>query len=205
MSADLADLSKRVANLVRVGRIKEVDHANVRVRVDFGTNNTTRWIPWMTHRAGSTRNWNPPAVGEQVAFLCPSGELGAAFVLPGGINWNDKAAPGNSGDVVSQVSPDGANVSYNSASHEHAHTIPAGGKHTLTLGAAKVEVTNSNIKLTLGGSTLDVSAGGIAITGNVTVTGSITSTGDQIAGTISQQNHKHVGVTPGPGVTGLPV
>jgi phage baseplate assembly protein V len=226
MSAETADLARRIANMVRVGRIAEVDHANVRVKVSFG-NNTTRWVPWMTHRAGSTRNWHPPAVGEQVALLSPSGELGAGFVLPGGINWNDRAAPGNSGDVISEVSPDGRTESYNSASHEHTHTIPSGGKNLLTLGAATIEATNNHIKLTVGGSSIEVTAGGIhflsngqemhmtgagiSVQGNIThegnntQTGTHTTTGDQIAGTVSQKNHLHTGVQTGPANTGKPV
>lgn len=47
--------------------------------------------------------------------------------------------------------------------------------------------------------------GHVVITGDTTQTGAITSTGDQIAGGISQINHKHDKVTPGLGITDKPI
>ncbi|MBR0643982.1 phage baseplate assembly protein V [Plastoroseomonas hellenica] len=45
---------------------------------------------------------------------------------------------------------------------------------------------------------------GVQITGDVTVEGTITSTGDQTAGGVSQQHHRHGGVEPGGGNSGEP-
>ncbi|UMT46983.1 hypothetical protein AOY90_15755 [Escherichia coli] len=41
------------------------------------------WLQWLTHRAGRSRTWWAPSVGEQVLILAVGGELDTAFVLPG--------------------------------------------------------------------------------------------------------------------------
>jgi len=79
---DIATLSRMVENLLRVGTVEELDLPAKCCRVRSG-NLLTNWLPWVTHRAGNTRTWDPPTVGEQVLVLSPSGELGAGVVLTG--------------------------------------------------------------------------------------------------------------------------
>ncbi len=84
---------RKLENLVRTGTIAEVRHelpgALVRVRTG---NNVTDWRPYHELRAGNTRTWNPPTVGEQVTLLSPGGDLAGALVI-GGIHQNDHPAP----------------------------------------------------------------------------------------------------------------
>lgn len=77
----LNDIMRLIGNLVRIGNVSELDLANARCRVATGSN-VTAWLPWMTHRAGRTRSWWAPSVGEQVLLLSMGGELNTAFVLP---------------------------------------------------------------------------------------------------------------------------
>lgn len=79
---NIADLIRRLENLLRAGTIAEVDHASARCRVTTG-GLTTGWLPWFTRRAGSTTDWDPPSVGEQCVVLCPSGIPEVGFVLVG--------------------------------------------------------------------------------------------------------------------------
>lgn len=222
MSAEIADLVRRIANLVRVGRVTQVDYTNVRVKMQFGANESA-WVPWMTGRAGATKDWNPPAIGEQVAMLSPSGTLGAGFILAGAINWNDRPAPGSDGDNTHLLFADGGTINYNAASSECAVTVPAAGKVLLTCGAGQIEATNVRTKLTLGGTSIELTASGISLTaGGKTMTinsggwningpvvqtgGGITTTGgDIVADGKSLKTHVHGGVQSGGSNTGVPI
>lgn len=80
-------------------------------------------------------------------------------------------------------------------------------------GAAFVEVNSTThaINANTSGAATVSAQGGITLTaptvtinGDVQVNGKVTSTGDVTAGTISLQQHKHGGVTPGNGSSGVP-
>ncbi|MET3516472.1 phage baseplate assembly protein V, partial [Pseudacidovorax sp. 1753] len=72
----LPDVLRKLENLVRTGTIAEVRHElpGALVRVQIGKN-LTDWRPYHDLRAGNTRTWNPPTVGEQVTLLSPDGDL----------------------------------------------------------------------------------------------------------------------------------
>jgi len=69
-------------NMIRIGTVLAVNLDGGLCRVNTG-NNTTGWLHWLNARAGKTRSWNAPSVGEQVLVLCLGGELDIGFVLPG--------------------------------------------------------------------------------------------------------------------------
>lgn len=75
----LADLNRRVANMHRPGAVTEIDPATGTFRMAFadedGNDVVSPKIPW-TQRAGSQKEWDPPAVGEQMIMHSPSGEIG---------------------------------------------------------------------------------------------------------------------------------
>lgn len=78
----IADLRRRIDNMIRLGTIAEVDHAKALCRVKSGAI-TTGWLPFFTRRAGTTNEWDPVSVGEQCTVLSPSGELAQGVVLVG--------------------------------------------------------------------------------------------------------------------------
>jgi phage baseplate assembly protein V len=83
----LAELERRLANVVRHGVIAEADYDAARVRVRYDTDESgspvlTSWLPWQTRRAGAAIEWWAPEVGEQVTVLSPSGEFSQGVVLP---------------------------------------------------------------------------------------------------------------------------
>lgn len=122
---DNVELSRRIENLLRIGIVAEVDVDNALVRVDSG-GLKTQWLPWFERRAGKTRTWDPPTVGEQVLILSPSGELAAGIVLVG-IYSAAHDAPDDSHDTHVIDYPDGARISYNHASgHLEAVGIKTG-------------------------------------------------------------------------------
>jgi hypothetical protein len=84
----LAELERRIRNVVRYGRVAEVDAAKGRVKVideeaggGDGKSITTDWLPW-AEIGGAFKTWTPPSVGQQVAVISPSGNLGQGLVLP---------------------------------------------------------------------------------------------------------------------------
>lgn len=170
--------------LIRFGSVASVDLAAGRCTVSIDEDGaegdaTTPPIRWIEQRAGATRTWSPPSVGEQVILLCPAGEIGSAVALRG-IFSNANPAPGDSlTELVSFA--DGAVLSYDPEAHALAITLPADA--TLAIEAS----------------------GGITITGDVTVDGTITASDDVIGGGKSLKTHKHAGVQSGSSQTGTPV
>lgn len=111
---DFADLARRLESLIRLGTISGVDLGAARVRVKSG-GLLTEWLPFLSVRAGLTREWNPPTDGEQCVVLCPSGDPATGVVLVG-LFSNANPAPSASGDEHLRVYPDGARIRYDHAS-----------------------------------------------------------------------------------------
>lgn len=186
MSAELTDLQQRLANLMRVGRVHSVDHEAARLRVAFGSGNVSAWVPWMTSRAGATREWNPPAVGEQVVLMNPSGQDNAGFALPGGIYRTD--APANGSEA--------GHVTLN---------LPDEGQWDIYVGNAHIKAKNGELKLIVDGVHMTMTHSGIAIHGDVQIQGTVTVTEDVVADGVSLVNHVHGGVQAGGSNTSTPV
>jgi phage baseplate assembly protein V len=175
---NITELFRKLANIVRVGTISDVDYEKQLVRVQIGELKTG-WLRFLTLRAGSVRIWSPPSLDEQVVVISIGGELKQGLVIPA-LFQNAFPAPSNSADVHCIAFKDDAVIEYNTATHALSITLPAAGSLTLT------------------------APGGVTINGNITVTGTIHSTGDQIAGVISEINHVHGGVEGGSSNTGAP-
>ena len=108
---DTAELARLLENLIRIGTVAEVRHARPpAVRVKSG-GIVTNWLPWLEQRAGGTRTWNPPTLGEQVLLLCPSGEISNGIVLAA-IPSIANAVPSHAPNETLTLYPDGALVKY---------------------------------------------------------------------------------------------
>lgn len=99
---EVAELTRRQANIIRTGKVVAVDPARGLVRLDIGDDGApllTPFIPW-PERAGSRRSWNPPSVGEVMTVLSPFGEVSErALALHGGFTA-DTPAPSADGDAA---------------------------------------------------------------------------------------------------------
>lgn len=157
-----AILSRMIENMIRLGKIEEIDLSGKCCRVRTGKL-LTNWLPWFAVRAGTTRTWDPPSIGEQVMLFSPSGELGAGIALTG-IFSTAHPAPSESGDEHITDYPDGARISYNHATGALAAT----GLQTASVQAAtQVTVDCPAVHLT-GTATIDGDAiiGGISFLGH---------------------------------------
>lgn len=177
--ANTQDPEQQVGEAIQYGVIASVDYANATCSVTLG-DLTTGELPWVAQRAGGTRYWSPPIVGEQCVVLAPEGDLENGLVILG-LYSDTNPPPTNDPDVIQWDMPDGASISYNHAAHALAVTLPAGG--TATIDAP----------------------GGVTINGDLIINGSVTASDDVTGGGISLINHKHGGVQGGSAQTGAPV
>jgi len=81
MNDKLTEIMRLITNLIRTGIVSEVDPDKWQCRVKTG-DLETNWINWLTFRAGNTRTWWQPSIGEQVVLLSLGGNLETAFALP---------------------------------------------------------------------------------------------------------------------------
>ncbi|MDE5063224.1 phage baseplate assembly protein V, partial [Wolbachia endosymbiont of Drosophila chauvacae] len=95
----ISELQRKLANIVRIGLVKEVDYEKARVKVQIGEF-LTDWLPWITSKAGKDRNWSPPDIDEQVIILSALGELSLGVVLAG-IYQEKYPAPENKKEINS--------------------------------------------------------------------------------------------------------
>ena len=199
----IQDIARAIRNLIRTGIVTAVNPDEGLCRVQTGGMQTT-WLNWLTCRAGRSRVWWAPSVGEQVLILAIGGELDTAFVLPG-IFSDDHPAPSASPDAFHVSFPDGAVIEYEpesgaltvsgiktadvTASDAITATVPlvmVKASTRITLDTPEVVCTN---KLTT--ATLEVQKGG-KMSGNIEHDGgTFKSNGVQV------DDHDHGGVKRG--------
>lgn len=165
------------------GRIASVDLAAGRIVVDLG-DVRTQPVRWFTGGSGGTRTWSRPDVGEQVMLLAPGGDIAGAVALRG-LDCNAFPPIGDTARELLRFA-DGAVLAYDPAAHKLEAVLPAGA--TVSIIAP-------------GGVTLDCD---VRITGDLSVDGDVQAGGDVKADTVSLKTHKHLGVQPGGGLSGVP-
>lgn len=189
------------AAIVRLGTIASIDLSTGEVEVDCGEVRTAP-IPFSTGRAGSTRIWSPPTVGEQVLLLCPGGDIEAA-VAAGAIAQDAFPLAGD-GLVEMIVFSDGARISYDPENHALEASLPEGATALVEASGGltiRGPVTVEGDVTIEGGLDVGQSASfaqDIAVQGKLSAIGSIKS------GTIDLSTHTHTGVSTGSGVSGAP-
>lgn len=203
MNEEITEILRLVRNLIRIGTVTEIDLVAGKCRVQTGEN-ITDWLQWLSARAGNTRTWFAPSVGEQVLIFSLGGELDAAFVLPG--IFSDKfPAPSDSAEALHFTFSDGAVIEYEpktgalkavgikSANVEATESITAKTKVVLVNASQKITLDAPTVECTheLIAKTLKVTEGG-EMSGDVTHSGgSFTSNG------IAVDDHSHGNVQSG--------
>ncbi|WP_334168286.1 phage baseplate assembly protein V [Achromobacter mucicolens] len=152
---EVAELFRLISNLIRIGTVFAVDLKSrpAKVRVASG-DLESNWLQWIELRAGRTRTWNPPTVGEQVLVFSPDGDPAGGVVLTG---LNSDAIPAPSDSEAEHVTdyPDGARITYD---HQ------AGKLTAVGIKSAFVEASE----------TATLQCPEITLDGDVTVTGLLT-------------------------------
>lgn len=146
---NLNDLARRLANIIRLGQIFEIDYAVAKARIKIGDLETD-WLPWITANSGANKDWNPPEIDEQVIVLSPCGELNQGIIFPSLYRGN---APENSGNIQSVTFADGSKISFDRSSGNLTLDVK-GSANIKVAGNAQIEATNITLKgnVDLGGS-----------------------------------------------------
>ena len=195
INESISEILRLLRNLIRIGTVSAINLDDGLCRVDTGSN-TTNWLHWLTARAGRTRSWNAPSVGEQVLVLCLGGELDTGFVLPG-VFSDENPAPSASADALHWSFPDGAVIEY----EPETSALKATGIKTATIQAAvKILLDTPEVECTalLKTATLEVTEGG-------TMAGDIKHSGGGFSSNgVIVHSHKHDRVKSGSDLSGGP-
>lgn len=187
---NVAELLRLIENLLRFGAIAEVDHGAPgerlpAVRVRSGAL-LTGWLPWAGGRAGTTRDWNPPTVGEQVMILSPGGDLANGVAMPSLFQLSAQPPSNDPGKIARQY-PDGGLIEYDHAAQVVRINLP--GRLEITAPGGTQWIGNINHQGDIHRQGSDTQAGG-----------SKTHNGKNVG-----SDHQHSGVQGGPSNTGEPV
>lgn len=136
---DIADLFRRVENIVRRGRVSALDAAKGRVTVDLGDGVVTDWLPFFALRAGQDRTWWPPSKGEQVVVFSESGDTANGVVLTG-VYQTDHPQPESDPAKALIRFKDGTAISYDHDAHTLTVDVNADGGAVTIQANAKVTV-----------------------------------------------------------------
>jgi phage baseplate assembly protein V len=201
--AAIAELNRRLDNLLRIGTIAEVKGALCRVKTG---NLLTDWRPFFTTRAGTAKTSWRPTPGEQVMLLSLSGDLACAYILPA-LYSTELAEPDDHPERHRTVYSDGATIEYDPESCG----LKAWGIKTATVQASeRVTVDSPNAEFTgnvLIKGTAEVqqkltASSGADVTGDIAHNGALTNQGGVSVDGIEFGQHKHPAGTP---KTGTPV
>lgn len=193
MASAPEDIPLDPAAMIRVGVVASVDLAAATCTVTYGDPDGEQVesppLRWIFPRSGATRIWSPVSVGEQGLLFAPEGDLAGAIFVPG-ITRDDFPPAGSSSEEV-VLFADGARIAYDPEGHVLTAQLPGGSTADIT--ADQVNITG-NVAIT----------GNVSIDGDLNMTGTATAETDVVGGSKSLKGHKHIGVTPGGGVSGAP-
>ena len=184
------DIPADLSELIRLGTVTAVDLEAGLCTVRYGDPDDEDGgaepppIRWLTMRAGKTRTWSPPSLGEQAIVLAPDGQLAGAIALLG-ISSDAFPPPGNTLAELIEFD-DGARISYDPETHALTAILPEGGTGEITAP---------------GGLTINAD---VTIIGHVDLQGGMDATEDVTADGISLKTHTHGGVQSGSSQTGAP-
>lgn len=161
-------LEQRVSNLIRPGKVSEVQMDPPRVKVEYdkdaeGNAVTTAWLRYFEERQGYVQTWNPPKVGEQCVIFSPCGDLRLGKVLLG-LNTTDNAPISSNSNVHKIKFADGSSFEYDRSAKAWDISLGSGAA---TFNGSKFTF---NAELVINGA--------VTQTGNFTQTGNLTSSGN---------------------------
>lgn len=144
----LEALERRMEQMVVRGSVEAVQYNPPRIRVRYGEDSVSDWIPWKPVRSGLVTTWSPPQVGEGVTVLS-DGDINRGEAQLGSYH-DSMPSPSVSGDETVTKYPDGTVITYNHATHKMSIVVN-GDADVKVSGSANVDV-GENIKASAGGS-----------------------------------------------------
>ena len=165
----LGELERLLANLIQIGTVTAFNPNDIppTVQVDLGEQETDP-IPISMGRAGSTKDWNPPAIGEQVLVFSPCGDIALAFSL-GGLFQDAYPPPSQDSNQNMKVFPDSSSITHDSGSNTMTVTIAGSGN-------ININCVNANVKAS---QIIKMETPETEISGHLTVNGGMSVTGGE--------------------------
>jgi phage baseplate assembly protein V len=198
-AAAIAELTRRIDNLLRIGTVAEVKGDSCRVKTG---ELLTQYRPFFTRRAGSAKTSWRPTIGEQVMLLSLSGDLTNAYILPA-LYSDENPEPDDNDHRDRTIYPDGAVIEYD----PDTSALKVSGIKTATVQASELVTINCPNAVFTGNvrvqKKLTVDEGA-AVTGVISHNGKMTNSGGVSIDGIEFGTHKHGGVDTGPGTSGGP-
>lgn len=199
MTAAIAELTRRIDNLLRIGTVAEVKGGSCRVKTG---ELLTQFCPFFTRRAGTAKTSWRPTVGEQVMLLSLSGDLTNAYILPA-LYSDENPEPDDNKNRERTVYPDGAVIEYD----PDTSALKVTGIKTATIQASElvtIDCPNSVFTGNLQVKKKLTVEQGAKVTGAIEHNGKMTNSGGVSIDGINFGIHKHGGVDTGSGTSGGP-
>lgn len=178
----LSDIERRLANIVKIAVISEVNHSDKLIRVSAGDIQSA-WLPWPADVGKNYKRWRPLRQGQQVVLVSPSGDLSQAVIV-GMLYSNVLDSPSDDENLDLIEYDDGTVISYDSDAHK------------LTIDCV------SDVHVNAVNASIDATA--LDITAEVSINGNVNVVGDVVADGISLKSHTHSGVVSGGALSGPP-
>lgn len=159
----IGDIDRRMDASVRHGKVTDVDTKKQLARIEIGENDGTpvksAWVPY-SQVAGDYKSHRPPSKGQQMTLLAPNGEIRQAMLMP--MTWSDD------------------NKSPSEKEDEHVTTFgklkitEKGESYDLEVDGAKFSMTKDKVAVNIGNSKIELTSGGVTITGtNIVLDGDV--------------------------------
>ena len=139
---DIAELERQMLNVVRLGKILEVDHAKREVLIKLGENRTL--VPWPCDIGLNYIRWQPLRVGTQVVLVCSCGDLAQARIV-GMLYTNDLPPPSTNEHVDILQFNDGSMMKYDSSKSEM--TVKSVGNLTIKVEGDLTAAVSGNASI----------------------------------------------------------
>lgn len=134
----IAALERRVAGMIRHGRVAEVNAAEGWVRLDLGPGDDGPYLsPKVPYGqfAGALKVHTPPSVGMNMTLISPTGDTRQAIALP--MTWSD----------------------------QNASPSDSAAENVVTFGDVRMTLADDGVRIEVGGFELLVSGAGLAMAG----------------------------------------
>jgi phage baseplate assembly protein V len=135
---DIADINRRIENVLRLGTIHAVDHDARTLRVKSG-DLVTDWLPWPADIGRNYKRWRPLRVGTQVILGSVSGQCEQALII--GMLYTQALDTPSTDDGTDIIEFDDGSIVEHNTSGMKVHSagtlnITAAGTINITSGSA---------------------------------------------------------------------
>ena len=163
-SEETSDFIRRFNNVLRIGRVKEVNAKERWAIVTIGKNETDK-IPWTAGRAGGDQTFHAYEKDEQVLIACLEGDIRRAVII-GALYQDDPGAPYEKIPDSGTKYKDKTLKQYDRDKHQDIVTIPEReGQHRKKVGENSFHQQSAERhRFRLGNFALDIELAGGAFT-----------------------------------------